>query len=234
MNPLIRLQRREQLDNPALSGTRLHKTLGSLQLINTLFGNHAYLGDAVLRYCLSQSPQKSFHIVDLGCGGGDCIHTISSKLKKNGIQARFTGIDGNPESIVYAEKNNKRIETVNYIVDDILNPEFEIPDCDLIISSHFIYHFENQNLIRFLCKLDANKVKHAIFSDLYRSKAAYNLFKIFGYLLPLSSIARQDGLVAIQRAFTIEEFENILQNSKIKTFKIHKKSWFRTITHINV
>jgi len=230
----IRLDRSEQLDNLSLSGKPLKRTLLSLKLINYYLGNHRQLSKAVLHYCKTNPDKKEFRVVDLGCGGGDCVYQISKKLKKHHINASFLGIDGNPNSISYARKNNVDHNNINFITADILNDDFEIPDCDLLISSHFIYHFKNDDFVNFLTKLKAKNINHVIFSELYRSKVAYYLFKLGTYVAPISSMAKKDGLIAIQRAFTIKEMIAFIKKSNIKEFIITKKPLFRTITQIDL
>ncbi len=234
MNPQVRLHKSEQLDNLSLSGKALKKTLLSLKLINTLLGNHRHLGTALLNYCKANSTQKEFHIIDLGCGGGDCISYISKKLKKHNIKATFTGIDGNPTSIFLATQNNVDSLHINFIVANILTPDFMIPDCDVLISSHFMYHFRDKELILFLKQLQTKKVKRAIFSELNRNETAYYIFKLMSFMLPISGIAKKDGLLAIQRAFSIRELANIIQNTNSKHFEIIKKPFFRIIATIDI
>ncbi|MEW7290814.1 methyltransferase domain-containing protein [Aquimarina sp. 2304DJ70-9] len=234
MNPNIRLHKAEQLDDLSLSGSTLEKTLFSLKLINTFLGNHRQLGTAILNYCEANSTKKEFHIIDLGCGGGDCIRFISKKLKRHRIKVTFTGIDGNPTSISYATRNNLDIANIDFTTADIMDKDFTVPDCDILISSHFIYHFNDNDLIDFLRKIQSKKVKHIIFSELYRNKTAYHLFRFVSFVLPISDIAKKDGMLAIQRAFSIKELKRIIQSSAIKEFKITKKPFFRTITQIDL
>ncbi|WP_271784058.1 methyltransferase domain-containing protein [Aquimarina algiphila] len=233
MNPEVRLHTSEQLDNLSLSGKALNTTLRSLGVINRFLGNHQQLNKAVVHYTKTYPSTKKIHILDLGCGGGDCILKISKKLKKIGIAASFKGIDGNPESVAYALQNNPDPLSIDYSTADILSKKFIIPDCDLLISSHFIYHFKNEDLIDFLKKIKSKKVKHVIFSELYRSKVAYYIFKRISSILPISDMAKKDGLIAIQRAFTVKELKEIIENSGIKKYSIIKKPFFRMIVKIH-
>ncbi|WP_035095864.1 methyltransferase domain-containing protein [Aquimarina megaterium] len=232
MNHRVRLHKPEQLDNLSLSGGILNSTLDSLKFINTYFGNHRQLSKAILHYCITQPAIERIHIVDIGCGGGDCIIHISNMLKKHKIKATFTGIDGNPKSISYAQQNNPDPTHISFNAANILDKDFALPDCDLLISSHFMYHFNNENLIDFLKKLQSNTVKHIIFSELYRSKMAYHIFKTIRFILPVSDMARKDGLIAIQRAFTNKELETIIRKSAIEKHRITKKPFFRMIAQI--
>lgn len=232
MNPRVRIHQPEQLDNLSLSGASLEKALYSLRLINRFFGNHRQLGNVIVKYCRSNSFEQPLHIVDLGCGGGDCIRYISKRLKKHKIKASFTGIDGNATSVSYARQHNEHNRNINFIVANIIDSDFKIPDCDILISSHFIYHFKDKELIYFLKKAQLKEIKLIIFSELYRSKIAYQLFNIISRILPISDMAKADGLLAIQRAFSIPELKHLIQRSDIQTFHITKKPFFRSITKL--
>ncbi|MHA7056121.1 methyltransferase domain-containing protein [Aquimarina sp. M1] len=233
MNFRNRIHKPEQLDNLSLSGKLLSDTLTSLKLINTLFGNHRQLTKSALQYCLSKD-NKQFRIVDVGCGGGDSIRNISKEFGKKGIRASFLGIDGNPQSIAYAKNKYARYDHIEFRTANILDDSFSIPECDLIISSHFVYHFKDNEVTNFIKKASKKGVEHLIFSELKRSRMAYFLFKFSSVILPISSIAKKDGLLAIQRAFTIKELKNILTKSDTKKYTISKKFWFRTITTIDL
>ncbi|MFD2564168.1 methyltransferase domain-containing protein [Aquimarina rubra] len=234
MNFHARLHKAEQLDNLSLSGKVLLKTLTSLKLINILFGNHRQLVNSTLQYCRSKPEKKYFRILDLGCGGGDSIHSISQKLSQNGIQAYFLGIDGNQESIAYASSRYAHHDHIEFRTANILKDSFSIPECDLIVSSHFMYHFKDDELVTFIKKAKQKGIKHLIFSELKRSRFAYFLFKYSSLILPISKMAKKDGLLAIRRAFTIEELKIVLNKSDITNYTIDKKFWFRTLTKINL
>ncbi|WP_298541612.1 methyltransferase domain-containing protein [uncultured Aquimarina sp.] len=234
MNFSTRSHSTEQLDNLSLSGEVLLRTLSSLKFINKIFGNHKHLANSLLEYCLANPEKKLFHIIDLGCGGGDSIHYISKRLNENNIKTSFLGIDGNPQSIAYATSKYENNSTIKFKTDDILDEQFSIPKCDIIISSHFMYHFKNNDLSIFLKKAQQKGISHVIFSELRRSRFAYILFKYFSYIMPISSLAKKDGLVAIQRAFTSNELDFILNKSNVKNYSISKKHWFRTLTKIDL
>jgi len=149
-----------------------------------------------------------------------------------GIEASFIGIDGNPQSIVYANAQYGQSDRIKFMTADILDDEFHIPKSDLIISSHFVYHFKDEELLKFLRKAQNSGIKHLIFSELKRSRMAYVLFKYSSPVLPISQMAKKDGLVAIRRAFTFNELTSILDKSALKNYTISKKRWFRTLTQI--
>jgi len=234
VNTKTRLTTHEQLDDLSLSGKPLETTLSSLRFINSLFGNHKNLGKALLKHLNNRAYSQKTHIVDLGCGGGDSISYLLKKLKNNPTTVSFTGIDGNPESISYASRNISNSTFAQFVVADILDTSFELPECTILISSHFMYHFSDLELINFLQKIQSKSIKHIIFSELYRSKMAFYVFKYASFILPISKIAKKDGLIAIQRAFSISELTHIIRESGFTKFEIQKKPFFRMLIKIDL
>ena len=231
MNPADRIHKREELDNLQLSGSLLHKTLRNLGSINRFLGNHTQLKRAVFSSIKNHIPTQSIIIIDLGCGGGDTLSYIYNSLSKKGIESTCIGIDGNPFTIEYATQKHSN-KNVNFTVANILDPTFELPRCHLLISSHFIYHFSDEQLIEFLKQISTSDCKHVVFSELYRNQFAYLLFIIAGKFLPFTTLTRSDGLLAIQRAFTTKEMHEIIQKAGITKYTIQKKFWFRMIITI--
>jgi 2-polyprenyl-3-methyl-5-hydroxy-6-metoxy-1,4-benzoquinol methylase len=219
----------ERLDNLDLKGESLTKTLDGLSVINSFFGNKSHTLKSIQEL---SNKNRIETIVDLGCGGGDNLRAIAKWFQLQKKEVKLIGIDGNKNSLEYSkEKAGFQIE---YIQADILSSEFQIPTCDVLISSHFVYHFSDDELIAFLLKTKQNVNIAIVFSELQRSTIAYSLFKIFGFLMPFSNMVKQDGLLAIKRSFTRKELEEILKKAKIKDYSLQWKWWFRFILVIPI
>ena len=224
-----RSHHKECLDDLVLEGFLLTKTLKELTYINLFLGTSQNTVTSIQRIAKKNQIQT---IVDLGCGGGDNLRSIRKWFRSKDKKVRLIGIDGNKNSLEYAKKH-KDFE-IEYIQEDILSSDFQIPKFDALISSHFIYHFSDQKLIQFL-KSAKDKINTAIvFSELQRSKISYTLFKFFGFLMPFSKMVKQDGLLAIRRSFTRRELENILKEAGINEYSLRWKWWFRFILIIPI
>ena len=224
-----RSHHKERLDDLPLEGFLLTKTLKELTYINLFLGNSQNTVTSIQKIAKKNQIQT---IVDLGCGGGDNLRSIRKWFRSKDKKVRLIGIDGNKNSLEYAKKH-KDFE-IEYIQEDILSSDFQIPKCDVLISSHFIYHFSDQELIQFL-KSAKEKINTAIvFSELQRSKISYTLFKFFGFLMPFSKMVKQDGLLTIRRSFTRRELENILKEAGINEYSLRWKWWFRFILIIPI
>lgn len=226
-----RIHVNEILDDFSLKGDPLDKTLDGLSVINTFLGNTSITFKAVKKE-LVKGYKTPLKIIDLGCGGGDNLRRIAKWCYDNNHKVELKGIDGNAHILDYARRKNNAFN-IAYEQADILDKSFELEPCDILISSHFIYHFTDNDLCDFLSKAKKNVTKKIVFSELSRSPLAYVLFKYLGWLMPFNQIVKKDGLKAIQRSFKRKELHDICTKSKIITYSIQWKWAFRYLISIN-
>lgn len=227
MNLQERYTGKEQLDNLDLKGDALHQTLSGLQQINKWFGNVKTVQKALWKV-IQKRNLKMVTIIDLGSGGGDLLIVLASFLTQKGIEYNMLGIEGNPNSVEYAQqKALNLLPNLQFKTVDILASNFQLPKCDILISSHFMYHFKDVELVQFL-KQQQSSVRHCILiSELQRSRIAYQLFRWFVPLLGFHPMIVQDGSTAIRRAFKRQELQHIFKEANISSYSIEWKWAFR-------
>ena len=228
----VRSSENEKLDDLNLHGEPLYKALQSLEWVNRWFGNHRSVIKAILT--IIKKEERPLRIVDLGCGGGDLALAVAKSLRQHKIECTITGIDGNANSLAYAKKKCAAYTEINFIQADILSNQFSIQPCDILISSHFMYHFTADALVDFI-KNNFSYISTAlIFSELKRNRSAMRLFKFSSFFLPISKLAKEDGLLAIKRSFSEKEWLAILQQAGIETFSLQRVPLFRILIKINL
>ena len=226
----FRSSEKEQMDNLTLKGKALHDTLDGLSLINRYLGNTNATFAAVKKEIINTN--RPLKIIDLGCGGGDNLRAIADWSNEKKYTVDLIGIDGNAAILEYAIAKNNSIIQIDYLQADILDPAFLMPKCDLLISSHFMYHFSDEALVKFLFQAKEKVAHKIIFSELQRSAIAYNLFRLGSVFLPFSKMVKQDGLKAIRRSFKKKELESIFNKAGIENYKIQRKWVFRYLVEI--
>lgn len=220
----------EQLDDLELKGQPLELALHSLAWINKWLGNNRSVIKAILAFY--QKQDRPLRIIDLGCGGGDLIAAIAKSLQQHKIEFTITGIDGNENSLQFAQKKNSGFDHIDFMQADILHEDFQIPPCDILVSSHFIYHFSEEQLADFLRK-NAPLISTAIIiSELCRNRLAIFLFKFGSFLLPISKLAKEDGLLAIKRSFNRNEWLIVLKKAQINRYRLQSVPLFRILLTI--
>ena len=227
----VRSSENEKLDDLNMQGEPLYKALQSLEWINRWFGNHRSVIKAI--HTIIKKEERPLRIVDLGCGGGDLALAIAKSLRLHKIECTITGIDGNANSLAYAKKKCAACSEIIFLQADILSKQFSIQPCDVLISSHFIYHFTADALVYFLKNNFSSISTALIFSELKRNRFAMRLFKFSSFLLPISKLAKEDGVLAIKRSFTKKEWLLIMQQAGIETFRLQSVPFFRILLTIN-
>lgn len=222
----------EQLDNLNLSGDDLTKALDGLSTINKYLGNTSATVQAVKEEIRKSS--KTLTIIDLGCGVGDNLRAIENWCQKNNHPIQLLGIDGNAHSLEYAQQRNNAGSAITFLQADILDPDFVLPNCDILISSHFMYHFSDDAIVAFLKRSKENIAHKIIFCELQRSKLAYVLFKMSAPFLPFSRIVKEDGLVAIRRSFSKADLDSILRRAELTDYRFEVKWAFRFLVTVPV
>ena len=225
--PTKRSHIKEALDNLELEGKQLEETLGGLSKINGWFGNTSQTVNAVHEQSRKHEIKT---IVDLGCGGGDNLIAIAKWCQSKNQKIKLIGIDGNQNSLDYA--GSRSDFNIEFIQADILSPNFELPQCDLLISSHFVYHFQDDEFVNFMKRAQTKVKKAIVLSELRRSSLASVLFYPLG--LFFHKMVRSDGLKAIRRSFTKQELSDLLSQSGFTNYSVKNKFIFRLLAVIKI
>ncbi len=225
--PIKRSHIKEDLDNLELEGKPLEKILDGLSKINQWLGNSKYTLDEVKRQFQKHEIKT---IVDLGCGGGDNLISIANWCRSKNKNVKLTGIDGNQNSLDYAK--SKSNFDIHFIQADILSKDFVLPECDLLISSHFVYHFQDDEFVNFMRKSQQKVKKAIILSELRRSSIARILFYPLGLLF--NKTVQSDGLKAIRRSFTKRELSDLLKASDFTNYSVKNRLVFRLLAVIEI
>ncbi len=230
--PEPRVYIQEEMDNFGSQNIILDESLHSLSRINTGLGNTSITLEAIKKV-LRNNSNTTFSIVDLGCGGGDNLRAIAAWCFKNDKTVKLMGIDGNCHILEYAKKQRSVID-ITYKHGNILDAQFEMVPCDIVISSHFIYRFTDDGLVDFMNSLLKKVSTAIILSELQRSTIPYVAFKIIAKLYSLNTMVTEDGLKAIKSSFKKKELKQVLEQLDVKSYDLRWKWAFRYLVVISV
>lgn len=206
----------ELMDDFSMKGELLRDTLDKLGKINKWLGGNYVTLNGLKKVLIDQPKNKLITIIDLGCGHGEILRLIGDYGRQEGYKFKLIGIDANQDAIDYAIELSQDYEELTFENIDIFSEEFQDLDCDVVLSTLFLHHF-NQDEIHNLLKIITSKAKLGIVvNDLHRNKVAYGLFKLLGLVISNHMIV-QDGLTSILRAFKRDELENISKQLNLKS-----------------
>ena len=203
-----RSEEEEIMDDLDYNGPILHDALNKLAKINQWLGGNIVTINGLKKALKNHPKNESITIIDLGCGGGDILREVSQFGKKNGYNFNLLGIDANPHTINYAIKLSHNYDNVNFKAIDIFSEAFDALQYDLVLTTLFLHHFKEDQLISFLKPVLEKAKLGVVVNDLHRHKLAYYLFKLLCTTIKNKTII-EDGLTSVLRGFKRKELEYI-------------------------
>lgn len=225
VNTTYRSEAEEIMDNLDYNGPILHDALDKLAKINHWLGGNKVTING-LKTALKNHPKKEpVTIIDLGCGGGDILREVSQFGKRNGYQFHLIGIDANQHTVAYAKRLSEGYDNIKYKAIDIFSEEFKALQYDLVLTTLFLHHFKNDELVSFLEPVLEKAKLGVVVNDLHRHKLAYYLFKLLCTTIKNKTIV-EDGLTSVLRGFKRQELIDMSEQLHTK-YQIQWKWAFR-------
>lgn len=215
----------EIMDDFSMKGNLLRDTLDKLGSINKWLGGNTITLNGIKQLLKNQPKTKTYTIVDLGCGHGDILRLVADYGRKHNFSFNLIGIDANQDAIDYASELSVNYPELTFQKLDIFSEAFQNLDYDIVLSTLFLHHFKNEDIVTLLQNVSRKATLGIVINDLHRSKVAYGLFKLLGLVISNHMIV-QDGLTSILRAFKREDLET-LSKTLNHTSKICWKWAFR-------
>jgi len=211
-----RTDEREIMDDFTLEGKALRTNLDILASINKWLGGNQVSLNGIQKLIKKLPRDQKLVIVDLGCGNGDMLRRVSKLGDRIGYQFKLMGIDANKDSIQYATLLSLGYKNITFHQMNIFSEEFKDLTYDIALSTLFLHHLNNEEIIDKLSLLNKQARVGIVVNDLHRNKVAYFLFNIISFFIN-NKIIRNDGLVSIRRGFKKDELVNFANKLQIKS-----------------
>jgi 2-polyprenyl-3-methyl-5-hydroxy-6-metoxy-1,4-benzoquinol methylase len=208
----------ELLDAPGIPKELLFQNLKELNFINRLLGGHNVTIAGIKKLLLDKN--KTYHIVDIGCGGGDAMKCIADWAKKNSYKVKLTGVDFNSDAIDYVKNSCKDYPEIGGINKDY--KEFLKTDktIDIIHCSLFCHHLNDDELFELFCCIKQYAKTGFVINDLHRQWFAYYSIKFLTRLLNGSSLVINDAPLSVLRGFKHVELKKTVAKAEVKNVEI--------------
>jgi len=200
----------EIMDDLDYNGPILHDALNKLAKINQWLGGNIVTINGLKKALKNHTKTEAITIIDLGCGGGDILREVSRFGKRNGYQFHLIGIDANQYTVDYANILSEAYDNIEFKAIDIFSEEFKTLNYDLVLTTLFLHHFKNDELVSFLKPVLEKAKLGIVVNDLHRHKLAYYLFKLLCTTIKNKTIV-EDGLTSVLRGFKRQELDEISQ-----------------------
>lgn len=214
---------KELMDSDEIPFSDMAQTLKELNIINTRLGGHAITISGVKKLLASNEEVR---ICEIGCGGGDNLKAIQSYCAKHNIRATFTGIDINKECIAFAKEQYPDLPC-EWICSDYSIVDLSANKPDIIFSSLFCHHLDDDQLRVMLQWLRQNSATGFFVNDLHRHWLAYYLIKYITRFFSRSYLVKNDACLSVARSFKKSEWQDFLHNAGYDKFSINWQWAFR-------
>ncbi len=233
INLQLRANTKELLDDEQVPFAAIQQNMKELNIINTYLGGHSITIKGVQKILQTYTAGQPVTICEIGCGGGDNLMAIAKWCLKNKIEARFVGIDIKPACISFAKKQCGKLHA-EWIVADYAQADLTQNKPDIIFSSLFCHHFNEDELVPMLRWMQQNAAKGFFINDLQRHPLAYHSIKLLTKLFSKSYLVKNDAPLSVARAFTKREWKQLLECAGIRHYSLQWKWAFRyLITYCN-
>lgn len=208
VNTTYRTDEEEIMDDFSIDGPLLNDALDKLATINKLLGGNGVTLNGLKILLKNQPKDKPITIIDLGCGGGDILRSIANYGKKEGYNFQLIGVDANKNATDYATTLSTDYGNINFVYADVFSEEFKAMDYDIVITTLFLHHFKEQQLLELMGHLLKKAKLGMVVNDLHRHRLAYYLFKLI--TIPVKNkMIIEDGLTSVLRGFKRKELVSL-------------------------
>jgi 2-polyprenyl-3-methyl-5-hydroxy-6-metoxy-1,4-benzoquinol methylase len=215
----------EFLDGPGIPSQLLEQNLRELDFLNRRLGGHAISLEGVKK--LVTDKNRTWHLVDLGCGSGDVLLFMAKWGRKNGFRLQLTGVDKNSDAIDFLKRHCREYPEINGIAGDYAEVLDEFKSVDIFHCGLFCHHLKDEELMTLFCKINGLAQSGFVVNDLQRHPLAYYGAKWMASILGGSVLSKNDGPVSVLRAFKKEELVHMLQSAGVEKFVVRRRWPFR-------
>lgn len=206
----------EIMDNFALPHAEIDPVLRELETINKLLGGFSVFYDAFEKIKIRTGDV----ICDWGCGGGDSLKVLDKYFRKQNLKLRFIGVDATASAVEYAVHTNKNYPNLSFRLADVLKEPFQENEFDVVISSLFTHHFDDEAWVSLIKKMVFSAKSAVIINDLHRHPLAYHSIGWLTALFSKSPMVKHDSKLSVLRSFKKRELEVLLQKAGVKNYSI--------------
>jgi 2-polyprenyl-3-methyl-5-hydroxy-6-metoxy-1,4-benzoquinol methylase len=232
-----RSYQKELLDRDDIPFADIKRNMQELDFINRNLGGHDITLDGIVALVQKGAVfNKSLHIVEIGCGGGDNLRAIKEWALYIKLPVTLSGIDINPECIAYA-REQKQNSGIQFLCSDYQLVQFSTKP-DIIFSSLFCHHFTDEELIIQLQWMERNSGIGFFINDLHRHLLAYYSIKILTTFFSRSYLVKNDAPLSVRRGFTRKDWHRLFAHAQISSYRCRWRWAFRWLitcqTHATV
>ena len=191
----------ELLDSGCLSLPEVEQNLVDLARLNRLPGGTAASVDGI-RHLIGNGRDP--RILDAGTGQAD----MPMAFGRHGW--RTVALDPNPDVLLVARRATENEPRVEVVEGDVRRLPFGDGEFDVAHCSLLVHHLEPDEAVSALRELARVARLGVVVNDLRRGLLPMAATWVTVTALGRSRVTRQDGMTSVQRAYTLDELDDLL------------------------
>lgn len=204
----------ELMDDPGIDPNAHLAALRGLSRLNVVSNASGPIARAIRECVLSDEskPLNGLSLLDVATGSGDLPISLGRFLQAQGVDGELHACDISQTALEATRSRSERAGiTVNIHRLDVLQDP--IPEVDVITCALFMHHLDEEDAVRALQRLSRAARRLLVVSDLCRSPAGLLAARVVPRLLTRSRVVHVDAVRSVQGAFTLPEFESIVDRA---------------------
>ena len=202
----------ELMDDPSLSPDLHRRALAGLRRVNWFSRSTAILWPAV-RELSQRLDGRAVRVLDIASGGGDVALGLAAKAWRSRIDVEITGCDISPFAVEHATQLAKPFPfKLQFLAEDAIHGTLDGP-FDIVMCSLFLHHLPEDDAHVLLRRMKELATHCVLVNELIRSRLGYVLAWAGCRLLTRSPIVHTDGPLSVRAAFSVEEVQQLADES---------------------
>jgi len=199
-----------------------------LQRINHWLGDARSLRLSLLEE-IKQANLHSFYVLDVAAGSGELLRVAAAWARRNNRWGSFTGVELNARSAKAILEESKGFGDIYSIRGDAFHLPFADGTFDYAISSLFIHHLADHQVVLALQELNRVARRRIFIIDLHRHPIAYYFYRTVGRLFLYNRLIREDGALSILRSFKPNELVKLAARAGLDDVRLERRFPFRLV-----
>lgn len=193
----------EAMDDPDRDPALIERSYHQFRAVNGLLSRSRFVYKRFIRPLMNERG-RGYSLLDIGFGGGDIARRLARWAEQDGLDLWVTGIEIDPRAYAYAQRF-PRSPKLSFRLADVATLVAGGERFDFVLSNHVVHHLDAPGLQAMLSAALALGARIVVFSDIRRSALAYLGFWLLTRVAFRRSYIRHDGLISIQRSYTVAE-----------------------------
>lgn len=221
----------ERMDSPDFSRQEVIDTFRFIEPVNRWFGGRRPLISFFERESREWERDRTYHLLDVGCGSGDIPVALARWARRSGYRLRVNAIDNHPDTVRLAQQRCRDYPEIDVSWRNMSDLRGE--NADYVLVSMLLHHFSDDEipvvlahlLAQCRCVETASCHPKVIVSDLLRDPLAYLGTWLFS--LAASPVFRHDARLSVRKGFTVPELRRLLSNGSLCHYRLEAHFFYR-------